>query len=234
MATIDAFLPDILMDVPGCPESVAVNALRHAIEDFCKNSLYWTVDHTPIDIVAGTHTYPLVPPVTDTIINDITYIAHDTQPLDPASTDQLDLYWPKYRQKYPYLNSVSSDPWRSVTADIASLYHRPTPRTVRIVGIPTTSLTGGLTLRVALRPAPTMIETADLLDDTLYEDFREEIAFGAKYRLLIIPNKPWTDVKTAVIHRELFEAGISKARELKSRDYARDNNPVLRVTGYYS
>lgn len=226
--TPEDFLPDVMIDVPGCPEPVAVNALRHALEEFCRKSLWWTADISPIDVIAGVHTYDLVSPVIDTVVAGILRISHDGHKLDPMSEDWLDNEWPRVITLYPSLTTTRATPWDQVTSDIAQVFLQPTPRTVRLIGIPTTDLTGGITAKVGIAPTATSTE----VDDTL-ADYREAIANGAKYRLLMQPNKEWTDRDGAPAYKTLFDASVSEAKSLRLRSHARDDQTVIRTTPYW-
>lgn len=226
--TPEDFLPDVMLDVPGCPEPVAVNALRHALEEFCRKSLWWTADIDPVDVVAGVHTYDLVSPVLDTVVAGILRIAHDGHKLGPISEDQLDNEWPRVVTLYPSLNTTRATPWDQMTSDIAQVFLQPTPRTVRLLGIPTTDLAGGITAKVGIAPTA---ETADVSD--LLADYREAIANGAKYRLLMQPNKEWTDRDGAPAYKALFDEKVSEAKSLRLRGHTRDDQTVIRTTPYW-
>lgn len=225
---LDDFLQDVLIDVAACPEPVALNAVRHALEEFCRKSLWWTADIDPIDVVAGVHTYDLVSPVLDTVVAGIQRIAHDGHKLDPISEDQLDNEWPRVVTLYPSLNTTRATPWDQVTSDIAQVFLQPTPRTVRLLGIPTADLAGGITAKVGIAPTAESTEVDDIL-----ADYREAIANGAKYRLLMQPNKEWTDRDGAPAYKTLFDEKVSEAKSLRLRSHARDDQVVIRTTSYW-
>jgi hypothetical protein len=78
-------------------------------------------------------------------------------------------------------------------------------------------------LRVALKPT----RKATTFDDILFEDYAEGIAHGAKYRLLGMANKPWTNGPAAASALSLFNAAVNVARNRAARGNTRGD---VRVT----
>lgn len=54
---------------------------------------------------------------------------------------------------------------------------------------------------LALKPAP----GSTSVDDSLYNDWREAACAGAKFRLMTLPGKPWTNLEAAAYHRKIFD-----------------------------
>ena len=70
----ELYLPEVLVDVPGCPDIVAVNAVRNAAIDFCEKSQVWQYDFTAkVSLVAAQAVYALTPP-TGARVNMVTYL----------------------------------------------------------------------------------------------------------------------------------------------------------------
>lgn len=59
MKTFEAFFPDLLPLVPGCPEPTAKLALRRASQRFCELTLAWRAKMDPIYLTAGIDEYDL-------------------------------------------------------------------------------------------------------------------------------------------------------------------------------
>lgn len=230
MANLEDFLPEVSPEVIGCPEPSIIIAIRNSAIEFCEKSLYWAVNLDPIDIVANQHTYPLDSPETDSLVASVLVAMHDGQPLDPTSEDLLDLNWPTYQNKYKnVLRYGLGDPWRTVVVTKPALFYSPTPREIRMVGIPEASLVDGLTIKAGVKPNP----TADDVGDIIYEDYHETIAWGALYRLMSQSNKAWTDKKMAVDYRGLFEEKVSEAKGRRLSGYNRQDQGVIRTKVYY-
>ncbi len=62
-------------------------------------------------------------------------------------------------------------------------------------------------VRVALRP----VVGFTVVPDWIYEDWRDTIAEGAKYRLLSMRSKPWHSRIESHEHRVLYERGLHRA-----------------------
>ena len=230
MARIDDFIPEVAMNALGCPDPMMEKAVINSLREFCKESLYWAADADPIDVEAGVHTYELESPESDSLVSGILMIAYDGKPLVPTSEDLLDLQWPSFQQKYNRnFNSSASTPWRHVVSSIPAAYYQPTSRTVRLVGIPETSLAGGLTMKVGLIPTI----DADEVGDIIYEDYSEAISYGALYRLLIQPKKEWTNREGAAAYKLLFDQAMSEAKTKRLSGFTRQDHVALRTTPYW-
>lgn len=67
---------------------------------------------------------------------------------------------------------------------------------------------GELVLTVTLKPAPDCSE----LPDKLLTDWALAIAQGAAWRLMMQPNKDWSDMKLGQYYKDEFERAINEAR----------------------
>ena len=230
MAQLDDLLPEISPEAPGAPEPSIIIAARNAVIEFCEKSLYWAAQADPVDIEAGVHTYDLDSPESDSIVAGVLLASHDGTPLDRVSEDQLDLDWPSYQNKYrDVLRYGLSEPWRQVTATKPCMYLCPTPREIRLVGIPEASLTGGLTMKVGVKPNPQSEEFGEVL----YEDYHEALAWGALYRLLMQPSKAWSNPQAATTYKVIFDQKINEAKGRRLASFTRQDTVTLRSKTYY-
>lgn len=229
----EAYLPEVLPWVPGCPEAVALSKVRNSAIQFCERSTIWRADHAAIDIEAAKHTYDLTSPVENARIHKVVHAAHDGFPLDEMSEDELDLKWPKLGGQYPNLQDLTtSTPWRQIESDRANLYHQPSgdPTKIRIIGIPTAAKVAGLEVKLALKPLP----NAEDGDDRLYFDWYQQIAAGALAQLLAVPEE-WANK-----HRNLFtyysnqfEAGVREAKGRAATGNSTNHRAVGRSRTYF-
>jgi len=230
MANLDDFLPEISPEVAGCPEPSIIIAARNSVIEFCEKSLYWAVNLDPIDVVANEHTYPLDSPESDSIVTGILVAMHDGMPLDPTSEDLLDLEWPSYQNKYKnVLRYGLGEPWRTTVVTKPALFFGPTPREIRLVGIPEASLVDGLTIKAGIKPNPTSEEVGDIV----FEDYHEAIAWGALYRLLMQAGKAWANKEMAVSYKALFDEKVNEAKGRRLAGYNRQDQGVIRTKVYY-
>jgi len=188
----EEFLTEVMPYVRECPEIVAVNALRNAMIEFCDKSMLWQYEVDPIDVVAGTTEYTLaLPPGTG--IARIMDLFHNGHRLQPRSETEL--------------ASLYVDDWRSQQGE-PCYYTQRWPNVVILCPAPSTSILSGLDLIVALRPTRAGIA----VDDFLFERWAEEIAFGARARIMAISGQPYTDQVQASYYRAQFESAIGKAK----------------------
>lgn len=59
MKTLEQFFPDLMPNVPGCPEAVAEHAIRRAVQMFCEKTRAWRVVMDPITTFIDTDEYDL-------------------------------------------------------------------------------------------------------------------------------------------------------------------------------
>jgi hypothetical protein len=62
--------------------------------------------------------------------------------------------------------------------------------------------------------------TATGIDDKLYAEYAEAIAFGAKYRLFNTENKPYSNPQAAANNFDLFETAIGRATIRAAKAYS--------------
>lgn len=62
---------------------------------------------------------------------------------------------------------------------------------------------------VSLKP----LRSATALPDFLFNDWFQPIAAGAKAKLMVMPEKPWTNPKAFGVHAQVFESGVGSAMQ---------------------
>lgn len=73
-----------------------------------------------------------------------------------------------------------------------------------------------LTMECAIKPS----NTSDSIDDFLYDQYAEKIAYGAKARLMMQADKPYTNLQLAPVNGALFDAAIASATLRVARSYS--------------
>lgn len=205
------FLDEVMVDLPGCQTPVAVNAIKNAVEWLCKEAHVLVQDCAPIGVVHGVSTYTFVAPSNDVLIvqMDQLRIAGYDSPLDPIRREDADVQFPQ---------------WQTATG-IVRYWLGTGPRTVQLINIPDADITGGLTGRAVVTPA----RGATGPDELFLTHFREEVAAGAKYRLMLQPKKPYTNPAEAVYFEEKFRSAVGKASVLKATGFS---NVPIRTRSY--
>jgi hypothetical protein len=77
-------------------------------------------------------------------------------------------------------------------------------------------------MRVALKPT----RTSTSIEDFIFEDYAETVYAGARFRLLVVPAKPYTNPELALAFQNQYIGGMNQARQRSSRGFVRSNTSV--------
>lgn len=195
MTKYEEMLNDVLPDVPGCGNDVAINALRNACIELLQKSFIYRQEQDPITVTAGTAVYDL-DSFTGYRIVGVTSAYFGDNPIVPVSADML--------QK-------AKRHWETEKGFVEG-YMLNDSESVRLYRIPTEN--GVLSMTLAL--APTVKSVG--IETFIYDLYSEGIAAGAKARLMAIPGKPYTNLDLSVMNRAMFSSAIrdAKWRAIKS------------------
>lgn len=213
MASYDDFLPYVLQDVPGCPEIAAVHAIRNTVIDFCEKSLVVQADLDPVSLVASQGDYDLEPP-TNRLVTKVIKLFYRNQELEPSGQDAVN--------RATFYNPGASD------AD-----GRGPPRTwmqkdtltFSVWPLPLVAEANAITIRAAIKPT----RKSTSCEDVLFEDYAEYIGAGAKARLMVTPNKSYTNLPLVMTQNQLYMQGVNVARQRAARGHTRANLRVRLV-----
>lgn len=216
MSVLDDFLNEVLPSVKGCPRQLAVNAVLDSMRELCEKADVWKQTLTAINVVSETASYAMNPGYGLQVVAP-TSVYHDDVPLYPITENQID-----YANPY----------WRVAESDTPRYYLVLNVNTITLHPTPDTSLTGGLVIHATIKPTVSMAGDylvdstgAKIVSGTDYlsvEDFatllpgilldhKETVAYGAKARLMIVPQKAWSNPQLAMAMNTLFRAGVSRA-----------------------
>ena len=189
MIKFEDMLNDVLPDVPGCTNELAINALRNAAIELYTKSWIYTQACDPQQTVIGQADYDLDTftnykniGIVSASINDAAII-----PVGVTSLNRSNLRW----------QDDTGLPTNYLAYDYATLRLYPIPDRVSTLNI-----------TIALTPA----KNATGVEDFIYDLYSEQLAAGAKARLMLIPNKPYTDQNTSREYRAQFSAAITDAK----------------------
>ncbi|MEK6244018.1 MAG: hypothetical protein AABM33_05900 [Pseudomonadota bacterium] len=204
------FFDNVLPYVKGCAVPMAQNKIVEAAIEFCNESFVWKYDHPAVDAVAAQPTYPFVPAANTKIvrIDRAWYDGKNIYPKIEAELDALYKAWP-------------------LETGTPLYYIQDQLESVRLVPFPSAALVGALVMRVCLRPT----NAAPGLDTQLWERFIDEIAAGALSKLMVMPDKPWTNTGQAAYFSGIFENGKDAARMKATKGWTRSS---IRPTGQSS
>lgn len=211
MTALTAWLDDVLPEVPGCFNAAANQAILDAYGELCRRSLIYSYDPAAISVVAGTHTYSIVPPA-DTVVSDFLKVFVNSVLVDPRTEDWLD---------------ENVDDWRTTATGAARGYIVPDENDVRLVPTPAEAIASGLVVKVALAP----LSTATTCPDIIFNKWRDAITAGALARLMMSPKKPYTNLQLGRSKEAEFNGWVTNAGMKATQAGTRAR---LRVRSHYS
>lgn len=205
--SIEDFLPKVLPYVRGCPDNVALEAIRNAIEEFCKRSTIVRMVHEPVTVVTDQAEYPL----------EIPYNYYSVEILEAGCG------W----QPLPTIDTITAGErfginWRNQTGPI-SYITQDDNKSFRLVMTPEREYVDPIRMTVAL--APTSEATA--IRSVVFHQWSEVIAYGARARLHDIPSEQYYDPQQAQKFRMWFDSGCSEAKIAANKSFGK--NSSLRV-----
>ena len=196
--TWDSWLPDVLPHVAGCPDIVATHEIKRAAQQFFRLSRAWRAVLDPLTLNVGEPELRVLSDAAESEIVRIEKAALGFEPLDPLSLDDV--------------AATFGPDWATQTGTPMAVTAL-TPLSVRLVPYPEAAVDADLMLTVSLMPS----ETASGIPDTLYTAYREQIATGAKSRLMLIKGQSWFDPKYGAAMGDVFAGDISSARIAAAR-----------------
>lgn len=197
----DVYLREVLPLVPGVAEPVAINAIRNAVIEFCEQTDWLQFEHPPVTTLASTPDYEFE--VEGDYVEARILSAYHGRQLRPTSEEEL-------RQRY------GDTDWRTLIGTPV-FYLQMGTDTVRLVPMPIEKTSGGLRLLLAIKPS----RDSDVADETIYQQWVEGIAMGARSRLHETPGQPYYDPTAAAILRARFNSVMGQARIDRNRGLTR-------------
>lgn len=197
--TWDAWDDDVLPDVPGVTAPFARHQVKLAAIEFCKRAWVWLVDQGPISIAATQNDYDWEAP-TGTDVARALQVWLEKRRLLPKTRNELSAIFGDYMR--------AEGPAQYFVADV--------PTKLIIVPRPNNTSFYGVTAKVAIAPK----RSATGMDSTVYDRYFDDIAKGAKARLLVMARKPWTDAARGLDLRQEFEDAMASAKTDVIRSYA--------------
>lgn len=185
-------LPDVLPFLRADPsDPVTERAIKRAAIEFCGGSWVWQFLMDPIDLVAGEATYDLEPP-TGADVAVVMHVECNGSPLENKSLDWLNKEHPSWR----------------LDRDTPKWFTQVIPEQIVLAKVPDISVTGGLYMTLALEPD----QSSNSFPKWIAKTYRYALIDGALSTLMLMPDKPWTDLQNGAARLDSFNAGINNAR----------------------
>jgi hypothetical protein len=199
MATWSQLYDDVMPEVPGCPVLLAEKEIKNTCIDFMyrteiQRKTVVNLDH-PGGASALSLTHADIVAATDQVIAVLGVWLND-KPLDIKSVEEIE-------ELYPNWMTITGEPVYAVQEGDA----------LWLVPSPSVAQTNTIKLRVSFGPN----QTATSFPDVVFHAYREDIALGAKARLLAKPKKPWTDQSLAAEYLRAYTRSVDSATVKASR-----------------
>ena len=109
--------------------------------------------------------------------------------------------------------------WQNLRREAIQYYRVISPGKIVIVPTPSVTIIQGMAVELILKPT----FDAETLPDIIYDDYADGIAIGAKSRLMLMPNKKWSNLKLGAYFKGEFEKVIADAKSKARSGYRTEN-----------
>jgi hypothetical protein len=202
--SFDTFAPQVVIDLPECPDPVVINEVRNAVIELCDRGLVWREDVDPLTLIPGEAVYDVDTPSQARVATIIDVVSENSRKIYPVDQEQLIRFDPQ---------------WRVREGDVSS-YFQPDPETIRFVRVPSEKEV------VYINAAFTPTRSGSVVPAYIYEQYLEVIKYGAWMRLMAMPSKTWSNPQMAMTYGKLFSAGVLSARAEATKGRVRSNTTV--------
>lgn len=183
---------DVLPHLAADPsDPVTENAIKRTVIEFCAGSWIWKSFQDPVTVLPGVNTYDLEPE-TGTDVSAVLAVELDGRPLNARDVPWLNRELPR---------------WKTVAGTIKYFTQIDT-ETLILAPLPDSQITNALTITLALQPS----QKATSLPSWIYNLYIYALVDGAVSRLMLMPNKGWSDAAAGLDRRTKFEAAMANAR----------------------
>lgn len=197
---VSEILPSLSAD-PSNP--VAENAIKRSVIEFCHGSWIWQYMQDPIDLVAGEIEYDLEPP-TGADVASVMCVEVGGSIVETRSIGWINKTMPGWRRN----------------ADTPRYFTQVDTEQILLVPVPNVSASESVVITLALQPSV----KAQTFPGWIASQYMYAIADGALSKLMMMPDKPWTDINGGADKRRLFDNAIANARA--SAVFALGSGPV--------
>lgn len=197
--SFDQFLSEINPECPGVPNPVAINAVRNACFDFCRESLWWNEVQDPYSYSQGVSQYQIDAPNGAQIAGVLNLNLDEKRVIYPTPTEQV---------------SEALPGWASTQGNIIG-FAQPALNTVQLFPVPQEN--GYFIPMVAYAPS----RSATSIDDRIYNLHLETIKYGALWKLKMMAGQPWADPAGAAYYEGHFWMGVNAATVERNRGNTR-------------
>ncbi len=204
---LDSITPYVMPEVRGCLESLVEREIAESAIRFCAQTGIWRFNLDPCSILENISNYDIDLP-RDTKIVGIKSLTIDSKPILPSTNEILD---------------TQAIGWRTRTG-AASHYVLEIPNTLILDRIPIKTMRGAMLGTVTLKPDRANPKVPLFVLD----DWINEIASGAKSKLMLMPSKKWSNPDLAIHYGKLFDVAVSEAVASGNKGHSNINLSVTK------
>jgi hypothetical protein len=203
-------------DVIGCPRPVVDNAVIDAIIKFYEDS-YIIEQGFSHDVVEA----DIDDTDNDSVDVDIVTDGGVSATLRPAVLTEFRIDGVPWNTEYlDLLNDLNDDDFSAIAGQDKILFTYPDLTTIKFFGIDARDQ------RFYIKQAYVPLTTITTMDDNIYERFHKAIEARAKWELMSMQEKDWSNALQAVQNMGLYKDGVAEAKTLKSHNYTKSNKRV--------
>lgn len=202
MTTWSSWLPDLLPQLPECPGITVEHEVRRAAQRFFSGSRAWNVTLPAIPVEAAEDAVAIAPTDHEQDLVRVLQVWYDDNIIEATTGDVL--------------ASRFGDNWQNhIGAPIA--YIQDSPGVLRLYPVPEARSESGLIARIAVAPS----DVSAGIPDNLAIAYRDELAMGAKARLMLHANKPWSAPEFGLKNESDFIAAINRANSSAATSFGK-------------
>jgi len=189
MSTVlwEDILPLVTPDIPSCPQATIKEYLPIVASDFFARTHLWRMSLEGYSTVAGQASYDIASPLFDAVIESVLWLKVNDQAM--VHTDE--------RFVSPEFLESTGTPTRFWVENDSA---------IRLFYIPDREW--AINGEVAIKPK----RNARGMPRWVYETWVDTIVSGVLYRLCRVKGMDWSDMDFALMHKNIYEQGVTNAR----------------------
>ena len=182
-------------NAPGAPQPVLIAHIRDAAIEVCERTLAWRYEQADVTLTTAVESTAFVPD-TDSEVHAIISASINGVNAPALTLEQVHARYPKFPDNS---SSELGQPQYVTHIDPDTFYHVP---------IADTAATYTVKMFLALKP----IRTATGMEKAFLDELEDVIVHGALQRLLVLPERTWSDKELAAYHAKQFVFKVSERR----------------------
>lgn len=199
-------------DVIGCPDVVVDNAVIDAIIKLCEET-YLIDQGFEHDVVSGDIT------AADNDSVNVLLTTYVSVTLRPIVLTEFRIDGVQWETEYIELLNDLDDLSEISRAD-TKFFTYPDRTHIKFLGIE------AVDQRFYIKQAYAPLTSITIIDDWIYDRYHKAIEARAKWELMTMPGKDWSNAALAGYNMSLYRNGVAEAKTLKSHSFTHGNKRV--------